>query len=116
MKLALIALFVTYVAASLSSEFGSTACRECHNGLQINIARVVWTTLETGMRGFLLGFGSAILKDVFARGVLNESDDVQAQFKKTLHFARIAGYGSASFLVGIAILMPARWRYEYMRV
>lgn len=74
--------------------------------------RVLYTTVETGCRGFLLGFGGAILKDLLVdrKAMAEKSEDYQGTFR----FARVAGLGSACFLVGASILVPADWRHSVL--
>merc|ERR1711939_770957 len=103
-------LMFTYVVVAVTTDTASASCKECFNHVTRDIARTAWTTFETAMRGFLLGFGGAILKDAILKD--KDTEDVEKAFKKTLTYAKIVGLGSASFMVGIAIFMPARWRYE----
>jgi len=78
--------------------------------LSSEIARKVWTTVETSVRGFLLGFGAVIMKDIW----LDRKASGDADYTSTIKLARIAGLGSASFLVGAAIVVAAQWRAHYV--
>lgn len=104
-------LFFAYTAAAVSSDSASDTCKKCFNGVLHELGRTVWNTIETSVRGFLLGFGAAILKDL-----LKQTSDSVTDFSKTFKFARVAGLGMASFLVGISIVLPARIRYELLHV
>lgn len=65
----------------------------------------LWHTIETFVRGFLLGFGSTILTDIVYRGKRS-----QEELNDTLQFGRIAGFGAACFLVGASVFVPRSWR------
>merc|ERR1712224_378872 len=84
-----------------ASTVGTSACDSCMSSLTKEMLRVVWTTLETGTRGFLLGFGGAILKDlVDKKATVQES---ASDFTSTFRLARVVGLGTACFLVGMAV-------------
>lgn len=63
----------------------------------------LWATFETAMRGFLLGFGAMICKEVLTG-------------KEVLTFskARVAGLGVGCLVVGASILLPAGVRHKMM--
>lgn len=74
----------------------------------------VLTCAIFSMRGFMLGFGGAILKDLLVDRKASASADADKDYKDTFQFARVCGLGSACFLVGAAILVPAQWRYNIL--
>ena len=96
-----------YIAAAVDANVASSSCKDYFNDTYREILRVSWTTTETAVRGFLLGFGGAILKDLLY-------SDRKSDFAETLRYARVVGLGSSSFLVGTALFMPATWRYNMM--
>ena len=83
-------------------------CRDVWSFAAKEAARTLWTTTETAVRGFMLGFGGAILQTLLRADGKTSDVDYHAMFK----LARVAGLGSASLLVGSAILVPAQWRYQ----
>ena len=95
----------------IRTEVGDT-CKECFNATLREMMRSLWTTIETGGRGFLLGFGTAILKDLLIDRKGSGADESKLDFTKTLQFAKLVGLGSSCFMVGIAIVLPARLRAE----
>lgn len=58
-------------------------------------------------RGFLLGFGWGLLKVIVDQSRGEKTMDYDVAFK----FAKMAGLGTACFLVGGSILVPAQWRH-----
>ena len=108
-RLVLVLAYI-YIAAAVAADSASSSCKEYYNDTLREALRVVWTTAETAVRGFLLGFGGAILKDLLY------SERKAGDFTETLRYARVVGLGSSSFLVGTALFMPARLRYEVFRV
>ena len=105
-------IMVAYVAAACAADTASDACKMCFHATLREVARTAWTTLETAVRGFLLGFGAAILKDLLIDR--KASADAVSDFQATLKFARVVGLGMSSFMVGIAIFLPARLRSDYL--
>ena len=68
--------------------------------------------LHAGTRGFLLGFGGAILKDlVDKKATVQES---ASDFTSTFRLARVVGLGTACFLVGMAVAVPSNLRYQFL--
>ena len=102
-------LTFAYMATAMATSTASSSCKECFNAALVEIAREAWTTLETAVRGFLLGFGTAIIKDMCFGDAKKAS---QEEFQLTMRSARMLGLGVASFMVGVAIILPARLRYE----
>ena len=109
-----ILLFFAYTALAVNTDFATATCKQCFSATLAEMLRSAWTTCETALRGFLLGFGAAILKELQVDG--RKSADTPTDFQKTMRFARVVGLGSASFLVGIAIFLPAQWRYELFQI
>lgn len=103
-------LCMIYAAMAVEVGNASDQCKYYYGAALREAGRVMWTTTETAARGFLLGFGGAILKDL----VWTERKAVD--FKETLKYARLVGLGSSSFVVGVALFMPARLRYEAFRL
>ncbi|GMH95415.1 hypothetical protein TL16_g13152, partial [Triparma laevis f. inornata] len=67
-------------------------------------------TLETLVRGFLMGFGATILQDLLLQGKRSK-DEVQ----KTKEFGVIVGLGLGCFMVGGSMLVPRSWRVSGMQ-
>ena len=109
-----ILFFFAYTALAVNTDFATTTCKQCFSATLAELLRSAWTTFETALRGFLLGFGAAILKDLLVDG--RASADAATDFHKTMRFARVVGLGSASFLVGVAIFLPAQWRYDLFQI
>ena len=101
-----------YCAAAVETSTASNDCKMCMNATLRELARTMFTTVETAMRGFLLGFGAAILKDLLIDR--KASADATSDFSTTLKFARVVGLGMSSFMVGVSIFLPARLRYELL--
>ena len=116
MKLSVVvfAIAFVYTVAAVETSTASTQCKLCLSNMMHESLRILWTTSETALRGFLLGFGGAILKDLLIDR--KASADTSQDFSKTLKFAKLTGLGAACFLVGSAVVLPARWRYELLRL
>ena len=97
----------------------------------------LWATFETASRGFLLGFGAMVCKEVFFSELAESkrsNDDSQpapakdaatgsqpqAVSRKQLDSAniffkaRVAGLGVGCLLVGASILLPAGVRHKML--
>ena len=68
---------------------------------------------HTAIRGFLLGFGGAILKDLLVDRKATVSEE-KTDFANTFRFARVVGLGAACFLVGVAVALPSNLRYQFL--
>ena len=60
-------------------------------------------TLEVFGRGFLLGFGATLLKDLLIDGKREASDRANA-----VHYGKSIGLGMGCVLVGLSVLVPTR--------
>jgi len=65
----------------------------------------LYFTLETFVRGFLMGYGSTILQDLLLKGKRAEEE-----VEKTKQFGLVVGTGLGCFLVGSSIFVPRSWR------
>ena len=105
-----------------------------------HILSFLWATFETGSRGFLLGFGLMVCKDVMsfpAQGdapvpssSLQEGDKTatDTQPPTTTHVAlppnfshifaraKVAGLGAGCLIVGASLLLPASLRQKMLTV
>lgn len=90
-----------------------------------NLLIFLGATLETFLRGFLLGFGTMICKDLLlskdslpsAQPTTTLSDAADKQpnsFSYSFTKAKLAGLGAGSFLVGSAIIIPHSLRQKYL--
>ena len=70
--------------------------------------------LHAGTRGFLLGFGGAILKDLLVVDKKATVQESASDFASTFRFARVVGLGTACFLVGMAVAVPSNLRYQFL--
>ena len=100
----LLSFYAVFVSCSTTSD-PPPACKQCLHNLALEALRQLWTTAETAVRGFLLGFGAAVLKDLLIDRKATASE--KPNFQSTFAFARVVGLGAASFLIGAAILIPA---------
>jgi len=66
-------------------------------------------TLEVAMRGFLLGFGVTVLKDLLIDGKRGEED-----IALTCQYGKAVGLGMACTLVGASVMIPTRWQEKFM--
>lgn len=82
------------------------------HSIMLEALRVGWTTTETFVRAFLLGFGGAILKDLLIDR--KSKAETEADYASTFSFARMTGLGSGCFIVGASILVPADWRSAFL--
>lgn len=60
-------------------------------------------TLEVFVRGFLLGFGATLLKDLLIDGKREAADRANA-----VHYGKYIGLGMGCVLVGLSVLIPTR--------
>ena len=60
-------------------------------------------TLEVFVRGFLLGFGATLLKDLLIDGKREAADRANA-----VHYGKYIGLGMGCVLVGLSVLVPTR--------
>ena len=60
-------------------------------------------TLEVFIRGFLLGFGATLLKDLLIDGKREAADRANA-----VHYGKYIGLGMGCVLVGLSVLIPTR--------
>ena len=69
-------LVLLYCTLAVASETATTSCKLCYSAILREVLRTIWTTFETAVRGFLLGFGAAILKDLLVdkKGVVPPVD------------------------------------------
>ena len=103
-----------------------------------HILSFLWATFETGSRGFLLGFGLMVCKDVMrspAQGDApvpssspQEGDKTATQPPTTTHVAlppnfshifaraKVAGLGVGCLIVGASLLLPASLRQKMLTV
>lgn len=100
-----------------------------------HILSFLWATFETGIRGFLLGFGLMVCKDVMRSpaqgGAPVPSCSPQECDKKdttpTAHVAvpdfshifaraKVAGLGVGCLVVGASLLLPASLRQKMLTV
>ena len=107
-------LVLFYTTLAVASETATTSCKLCYSAILREVLRTIWTTFETAVRGFLLGFGAAILKDLLVDK--KGSAETTTDFTHTLRFARVAGLGSACFVTGVALFLPARLRAEMFMI
>ena len=91
--------------------------------LLMQILSFLWATFETGLRGFLLGFGLTICKECLMRDLRDQGDrdkdakhSQQARYSETFRKAKIVGIGVGSFILGASIAVPGRWRQGFMQV
>ena len=97
----------------------------------------LWATFETGVRGFLLGFGVMVCKEVMCCSAegdapappvprLQEGDKEDTQTPRTAHVvlppdfshmfarAKVAGLGVGCLIVGASLLLPASLRQKML--
>ena len=96
----------------------------------------LWATFETGIRGFLLGFGVMVCKEVMCCSAERdvpvpvsrpqEGDKEDAQTPRTAHVvlppdfshmfarAKVAGLGVGCLIVGASLLLPASLRQKML--
>ena len=91
--------------------------------LLMQILSFLWATFETGLRGFLLGFGLTICKECLMRDLRDQGDrdkdakhSQQALYSETFRKAKIVGIGVGSIILGASIAVPGRWRQGFMQV
>ena len=60
-------------------------------------------TLEVFVRGFFLGFGATLLKDLLVDGKREAADRANA-----VHYGKYIGLGMGCVLVGLSVLVPTR--------
>ena len=60
-------------------------------------------TVEVFVRGFLLGFGATLLKDLLIDGKREAADRANA-----VHYGKYIGLGMGCVLVGLSVLIPTR--------
>ena len=60
-------------------------------------------TVEVFARGFLLGFGATLLKDLLIDGKRDAADRANA-----VHYGKYIGLGMGCVLVGLSVLIPTR--------
>ena len=103
-----------------------------------HILSFLWATFETGTRGFLLGFGLMVCKDVMRSSAQGdapvpssspqEGDKTDTQPPRTAHVAlppdfshifakaKVAGLGVGCLIVGASLLLPASVRQKMLTV
>jgi hypothetical protein len=69
------------------------------------------STLEVLFRGFSLGFGIRMLKDV-----LLQHDQDLSHIRERLWIAAFAGLAMATFIYGTSLFVPARYRMNWFEV
>ena len=98
----------------------------------------LWATFETGIRGFLLGFGVMVCKEVMCCSAVGdvpvpcpaprpqEGDKEDTQTPRTAHVvlppdfshmfarAKVAGLGVGCLIVGASLLLPASLRQKML--
>jgi hypothetical protein len=96
-----------------------------------HILSFLWATFETGIRGFLLGFGLMVCKDVMRsaaqgdapvpssspqEGDKTDTQTAKPDFSHIFARAKVAGLGVGCLIVGASLLLPASLRQKMLTV
>ena len=103
--LAILALTLEVAASAVADENVTTTSSGAAAFWKVLSHYAVTTlhTVEVFVRGFLLGFGATLLKDLLIDGKREAADRANA-----VHYGKYIGRGMGCVLVGVSVLIPTR--------